>query len=355
MAWTLFETELGTAALAWGDGGIQRFLLPGGALPEQTTSATPAIRDTIRKAQRHLAGAPQSFLDAPLDFSAVSAFHRSVYRSLAQVPPGTTVSYSELATRAGSPGATRAVGTAMARNPWPLLVPCHRVLTERGSLGGFSAPGGVATKVRLLELEGLDIDPLRQLALGDARLGKYIASFGACGLSPSLPSSVFAALARSIVYQQLTGKAAATIFARVQALYPNGLAPARTAKLSDDALLACGLSRSKLSALRDLSARAAAGEIPDLEAAQRMDDEALIEALSTVRGIGRWSVQMFLMFSLGRRDVLPVGDYGVRKGFQKLYRLADLPTEAELEARGERWRPFRSIASWYLWRVAEGS
>lgn len=351
---TTFETDFGTAYLAWSEQGIRSFRLPGGELPAaEPGPIPPAIRATIAKSQKHLAGTPQSFADTPLDFARVSPFHQKVYRALREVPVGKTVSYIQLATLAGSAGASRAVGSAMAKNPWPLLVPCHRVLTERGTLGGFSAPGGVATKVRLLDLEGAQVDPLRQLTLGDARLGKHIAKVGACGLEPKLPTSVFAALARSIVYQQLTGKAAGTIFARVQALYPDGLRAEHTTKLSDDALLTCGLSRSKLLALRDLSARAIAGDIPTLQDAASLDDETLIDALSKVRGIGRWSVQMFLMFSLGRRDVLPVADYGVRKGFQKLFGGADLPTEAELEARGERWRPFRSIASWYLWRAAE--
>lgn len=317
-----------------------------GPMPER-------VRITIEKAQRHLGGEPQSFADAPLDFAGVSPFHASVYRALCNVPAGTTVSYMQLARRAGSAGASRAVGSAMAKNPWPLLVPCHRVLTERGMLGGFSAPGGVATKVRLLALEGFVVDPLAQLTLADPRLGKHIAKVGGCEMQIKHPASVFEALARSIVYQQLHGKAAATIFARLKALYPNGLCAEDTAALDDAALLGCGLSRGKLAALRDLATKAVAGEIPTVERTITMSDEELVTALSQVRGIGRWSVEMFLMFSLGRPDVLSFGDYGLRKGFQKLFGLAQMPSAEQFAARGERWRPFRSIASWYLWRAAE--
>ncbi|RYZ64143.1 MAG: methylated-DNA--[protein]-cysteine S-methyltransferase [Proteobacteria bacterium] len=349
-----FDTAFGSAHVAWTERGIRSFRLPGGELPAPEPGPMPeAIRRTLEKSRLHLAGTPQTFADAPLDFTDVSPFHAKVYRALREVPVGSTVSYIQLARRAGSPGASRAVGTAMAKNPWPLLVPCHRVLTERGTLGGFSAPGGVATKVRMLDLEGAGIDPLAQLTLADARLGKHIAAVGPCGLELKEPTSVFAALARSIVYQQLTGKAAATIFARVQALYPDGLRADYTSRLDDDALLGCGLSRNKLAALRDLGARAVAGDIPSLAEARTLPDEELIATLSRVRGIGRWSVEMFAMFSLGRPDILALGDFGLRKGFQKLFELPELATEAELAARGERWRPFRSIASWYLWRAAE--
>lgn len=349
-----FDTSLGRAYVAWTERGLQKLLLPGGPLPDLVAGPTPkSVQRAIDLATLHLAGTPQSFDSVELDLDAVSPFHAKVYRALRRVPPGTTVSYTQLATRAGSPGASRAVGTAMAKNPLPLLVPCHRVLTERGTLGGFSAPGSVATKVRLLALEGLVVDPLVQLGLSDPVLGRHLAKVGACGLEVKHPASVFEALARSIVYQQLTGKAAATIFARVKALYPKGLRAEDTAALTDDALLGCGLSRSKLAAIRDLSAKAAAGAIPTLEQAITMADEDLIAQLSAVRGIGRWSVEMFLMFSLGRPDVLAYGDYGLRKGFQKLFRLADMPTAEQFAARGERWRPFRSVASWYLWRAAE--
>ncbi len=348
-----FATRFGRAYVAWTERGVQRFLLPGGVLPPGDATPVDSVQRAIDLVILHLAGTPQAFDHVELDFEGVPPFHAKVYRALRQVPAGSTVSYMQLAALTGSPGATRAVGTAMAKNPWPLLVPCHRVLGEGGRLGGFSAPGGVATKVRLLALEGVVIDSCVQLALADPALGRHIARVGPCGLEVKRPASLFEALARSIVYQQLTGKAAATIFARVKAAYPRGLRAEDTASLTDDAILACGLSRSKLAAMRDLSAKAVAGELPTLEAAEDLSDETLIELVSRVRGIGPWSVEMVLMFSLGRPDVLSFGDYGLRKGFQKLFRLPALPTADEFARRGERWRPFRSVASWYLWRAAD--
>jgi len=354
-----FETRLGTVHLEWDSEGLTSVRLPGGPLPDPRQVAPPPsfVTEAARRTQLHLAGTPQSFAAVPLASSRIAPFHGRVYACLREVPVGSSVSYTELARRAGSPGASRAVGSAMARNPWPLIVPCHRVVTERGALGGFSAPGGSATKARLLALEGAPPDAAAQLTLADRRLGAHIARVGPPGLLVTRPASLFAALARSIVYQQLTGKAAATILARVQALYPGGLAAehaaAHTARLEDRELLACGLSRSKLAAFRDLGAKAAAGELPTVDEAERLGDDELVEMLSRVRGIGRWSVEMFMMFSLGRSDVLPVGDYGVRKGFSKLFKLPDLATEGELRSRGERWRPFRSVATWYLWRAAD--
>ena len=169
-------------------------------------------------------------------------------------------------------------------------------------------------------------------------------------------ASLFDVLLEAIVYQQLHGKAAATIHARVLALVPRargaGVAPA-FASVSDDALRGAGLSRSKLLALRDLILASTDGRLPSLAAARRLDDEALVERLTQLRGIGRWTAQMVLMFRLGRPDVLPVDDYGVRKGFAVAFRKREMPTREAVEKRGERWRPYRSVASWYLWRAAE--
>ena len=135
-----------------------------------------------------------------------------------------------------------------------------------------------------------------------------------------------------------------------------GAAAARAlSALADDDLRGAGLSRSKLLALRDLAAKTIDGHVPTLAKARRMDDEAIIEHLTAIRGIGRWTAQMLLIFRLGRPDVLPVGDYGIRKGFAIAFRKRELPLPAAVEKRGERWRPFRTVASWYLWRAAEGA
>jgi 3-methyladenine DNA glycosylase/8-oxoguanine DNA glycosylase len=166
-------------------------------------------------------------------------------------------------------------------------------------------------------------------------------------------ASIFAALAEAIVYQQLNGKAAAAIFARLCGLFPRDvLSTGRLLRASDEKLRGVGLSRSKLLSLRDLAQKVEDGGVPTLAEIHRMPDETIIERLSEVRGIGRWTAEMLLIFRLGRPDVLPVDDYGVRKGFAIAYE-RELPSPKELAAYGSRWTPYRTLASWYFWRVVE--
>jgi 3-methyladenine DNA glycosylase/8-oxoguanine DNA glycosylase len=192
------------------------------------------------------------------------------------------------------------------------------------------------------------------LSRTDARLAHLIEAAGPFRMEIRTMHSPFEALARNIVYQQLNGTAAAAIHARVLALAGrNRLRPEDVLGAPDDALRGAGLSRNKLDALRDLAAKTLDGTVPSLARLKRMSDEEIIERLTRVRGIGRWTVEMLLMSRLGRPDVLPVGDFGVRKGFSILYRTEALPTPKELTAYAERWRPYRTVASWYLWRAVE--
>ncbi len=164
------------------------------------------------------------------------------------------------------------------------------------------------------------------------------------------------ALARAILYQQLSGKAAATIVGRVEvAIGSSRLHTDTLARADDAALRACGVSGNKLLALRDLAQRESAGELPTLRKMGYMDDQAIVDALVPVRGIGRWTVEMLLMFRLGRPDILPVDDLGIRKGAQIVDGLDALPTPKALMERGECWRPYRSYASFYLWRIADAA
>lgn len=199
---------------------------------------------------------------------------------------------------------------------------------------------------------------LRTLRRADPTLGRAIDSIGRFGLEPAerATKSIYASLARAIVSQQLSGRAAATIYGRLCALFPGARGGPRAEDVlaaSDEALRSAGLSRAKALALRDLATRSRAGEIPTLAAARRLDDEAIIERLTAVRGVGRWTAQMFLIFDLGRPDVLPIDDYGVRKGFALAFGQATLPTPRALDDHGQRWAPYRTVASWYLWRVAD--
>lgn len=174
-------------------------------------------------------------------------------------------------------------------------------------------------------------------------------------VTPSLSPRPFDALAESIAYQQLNGKAAATIWGRVRALYPRKkyLDPKLILATPDEKLRAAGLSRSKVAALKDLAAKTIDGTVPSARALAKMTDEEIIERLVAVRGIGRWTVEMLLLFDLGRPDVWPVHDYGVRKGFAKTFGKRKLPTPKQLMKQGKKFQPYRSVAAWYFWRALD--
>lgn len=443
MHYTLFPTALGQVAIAWTERGIaqvqlpeareadtvvrleehvqrrtQRRTVPGAELVRAEPPAF--VRAAIDCVTRHLGGEPvttKEWAVLRLDFDGVPPFHRKVYELARRIGAGETLSYGELARRAGSPGAARAVGQAMAKNPVPLLVPCHRVLGSGGALHGFSAPGGVATKAQLLRAEGALSDerpkeatrrvkakqkepakpspkparsvrapskkpaspapalPLfvesapprvvswaaaavRHLAQTDRPLGRLIERVGGDALArrfqPRGDGDPFLSLAQSIVYQQLSGRAAATIYGRVCALFQGGQpAPAALLALSDETLRAAGLSGAKLAALRDLAEHAVSGKLPTSDELACLDEDAIVERLVAVRGVGRWTAEMLLLFGLGRPDVLPASDLGVRKGYALTYGLSELPSPRALLEHGERWRPYRSAASWYFWRALE--
>jgi DNA-3-methyladenine glycosylase II len=170
---------------------------------------------------------------------------------------------------------------------------------------------------------------------------------------PALPRrarTAFEALARSIVFQQLAGAAAQTIWGRVLSATGTPISPERLSQRSDAELQACGLSGAKLRALRDLAARAAG---LNLRAIHRASDDEIIQRLCEVRGIGRWTAEMFLIFHLRRLDVWPAGDLGVREGYRRMFGLTERPNEKQLLAKGEQFRPFRSVATWYMWRANE--
>ena len=195
-----------------------------------------------------------------------------------------------------------------------------------------------------------------RLKAADPALAAIIEAVGPFRMELKASRSLFGALAEAIVYQQLSNKAAATIYGRVEALYPRataGFTPRHILATPDEGLRGCGLSRAKVLAIKDLAQRAAGGELPTLEQAQALADAELIERLVKVRGIGRWSAEMFLMFRLGRPDVLPLDDYSLRKAYAKAFRKRALPSPPALEKAGEKWRPYRTVASWYLWRALE--
>ena len=196
------------------------------------------------------------------------------------------------------------------------------------------------------------------LSRRDRKLGAWMKRIGYIEAQASWrkPFDPVDALARAILYQQLSGKAAATIVGRVEAAIGSDRFHCDTLARRDDAdIRACGVSGNKLLALRDLARREEAGEIPDLRRMSTMSEDAIVEALVPTRGIGRWTVEMMLMFRLGRPDVLPIDDLGIRKGAQVVDGHEAMPTPKELAARGECWGPYRSYASFYLWRIADAA
>jgi DNA-3-methyladenine glycosylase II len=193
----------------------------------------------------------------------------------------------------------------------------------------------------------------RLLLRRDPVLAVVIRRFGPCGLAQAQRADHFSALVRAITGQQLSTRAAATIFGRLVALMPGGLAtPEGLAALTDEQLRAAGMSRQKIASLRDLSQKVIARTV-DLDALSAMTDEDVIASLVQVRGIGRWSAEMFLMFRLHRPDVLPVDDLGIVNAVQRVYGLRKRPTPDRIRRLGEAWRPYRSVASWYLWRTLD--
>lgn len=209
------------------------------------------------------------------------------------------------------------------------------------------------------ESEGLGFDPVRaveHLRDCDPVLRRVIGQVGSFRLELRTAPTAFATLAEAIVYQQLNSRAAATIFARVRSLAldeTSGLDAETILARSDEELRTAGLSRPKLLALRDLAARTVSGELPTLAQARGMDDDAIIDRLTRVRGIGRWTAEMFLIFRLGRPDVLPSGDYALRRMVRLAYGMPEMPGPDEVERRGGQWRPYRTVASCYLWGLAE--
>jgi DNA-3-methyladenine glycosylase II len=195
----------------------------------------------------------------------------------------------------------------------------------------------------------------QHLAANDPVMRRLIRDFGPCGLKPEARRSPFQSLVLAVAHQQLNGMAAGTILARFKKLFPGRRFPraADLASVTDAQLRACGFSFAKIAAIRDIAAKTLAGVVPPARQMAVLADDEIVARLTEVRGVGRWTAEMLLIFQLGRPDVLPVDDFGVRSGFRHAYRKRDLPGVKELLAFGERWRPHRTTAAWYLWRAAD--
>ncbi len=198
---------------------------------------------------------------------------------------------------------------------------------------------------------------LRHLAAADPVMRRIIRQHGACELKPETRRSPFQSLVQAIAHQQLNGTAANTILTRFKKLFPGRRFPraADLAGVTDAQIRACGFSFAKIRAIRDLAEKTLSGVVPATRQFAKLTDEEIILRLTAVRGVGRWTVEMLLIFQLGREDILPVDDFGVRSGFGHAYRKGKMPKPRELLAHGEKWRPHRTTAAWYLWRAADGA
>lgn len=382
-----FETIAGFCTVAWKDSNLRNLFLPEmclkshrqrvmHALPGSAEQKSPSFYlPLIRQIKAYFNGKVSDFGQWSIELDGQPVFYRQVFETLRTIPAGRILSYKDLAEKCGNHSAARAVGQAVRNNPLPLIIPCHRVICSDGRLGGFTAAEGLQLKIRMLEIEGLEVisadrpfirppmnlseisisNAVEELSEKDRELGIFIRSAPVFNLRPDAMNSPFQALLEAIVYQQLTGKAAATIFSRLLAVFgkTRSVSPLDIIRAGDPELRAAGLSGAKIAAARDLAEFAASGQLPSLEELQKMHNADIISTLTQIRGIGRWTVEMLLIFKLGRADIVAADDYGLRKGLAAIRGMQKLPSPAILLEQSKKWKPYGTIASWYLWRAAE--
>ena len=365
-----FSTRQFPITFTYGDRGIHTVRLHS----TRSTSVLDAqaahrrVSGLVPRMRAHLDGGTEEFLDIELDWSGIPRFALQVYQELRRSFPGKTMTYGELATRCGRPGAARAVARATATNRLPIFVPCHRVVGANGRLTGFSGGDGLKTKCQLLWAEGarpvvaagdafggsLNEDRVYEIAVHSLRSRDrhFAVMFDQAGMSrPPEPAGGdgFAALVEVVCYQQLAGKAAATIFGNVQRALGGAVTPAGALAAGEKGLRPAGLSGAKTAAVLALARAVESGSL-DLCALPALPYDSLLEALTAVKGIGPWSAQMYAIFRLGHPDVFAPGDLGIRKAVTLLAGSSDLLSVDRVEKFGRRWRPFRTVATWYLWR-----
>src|SRR5450432_3514571 len=197
----------------------------------------------------------------------------------------------------------------------------------------------------------------KHLSKRDPVLRRLIREHGKCALTPEMRRSPFQSLVQAVAHQQLNGTAANTILTRFKKLFPGRKfpKPEDLAKISDAQIRACGFSFAKIKSIRDIAEKALSGVIPTSRQIVKLSDDEIVARLTEVRGVGRWTVEMLLIFQLGRLDVLPVDDFGVRSGFRVAYKMREMPKPKALLAFGEKWKPHRTTAAWFLWRTADAA
>lgn len=301
----------------------------------------------------------------------ISPFAKAVYQQLKKIKAGDLITYDELGRRTGLPYSAQAVGQVVGKNPLPLIIPCHRVVGKNAK-GGFSAVGGLRTKEKILNLEGLSLEYQNICTVFDRGFNKEQTLNRFLKVAPQFkklvqvhpflqttankPLEVFASLSKSVVYQQLSTKAAQTIFKNILKMQGQGnfLQPHWFLKQPPEQLQQCGMSFAKYQTIKALAELQIENGLPNLEQIKSMPSFMLRRQLSEIKGIGPWTVEMYLIFSLGRLDVFSVGDYGLMKGLKRMTGKEQIaPIEALRMAN--RWSPFKTLGSWYLWRSLEPS
>ncbi len=298
------------------------------------------------------------------------ALVKRLYRELKKIKPGDLITYQELADLLELPGGARAIGNWLGKNPLPMIIPCHRVV-GRNHPGGFSAPGSTATKRCLLQLEGVGLDHLKPLSFFDRgvrtrdlaaefayrepRLREIIQRTDPFRPSATGPHGPFVGLAKGIVYQQLATAAARTIFRRLLLAQGRGseLAPSWIHHQSVVDLRQLGLSLAKIQALKSLAHAELECELLSLEEAVTLPDFMIRHRLQGLRGVGPWTIEMYLIFSLGRLNVASPGDLALGKALNRLAGPSSTSSRTRFLRTVLPWEPWRTLGSWYLWRLVE--
>jgi O-6-methylguanine DNA methyltransferase len=345
-----YGTEIGYIRITADDGTITNIDLDVSS-PVPGEAETPLLHAAYIQLTEYLSG-QRRYFDLPLN-PAGTAFQKKVWSELQKIPYGRTRSYREIASAAGNIKACRAVGGANGANPIPIIIPCHRVISADGTIGGYS--GGTGIKKKLLELEAKNIryfsygkKETDYLKLRDAELGQVIDSAGR--LDYEVIPDLYAALVNSILSQQISSKAFATVWDRLKNKIGD-ITPENIDKTPTDAFRNCGISQKKSLYIKDAAAKILSGEFYIAELKSLPDNE-VIKRLITLRGVGVWTAEMLLIFSLERSDVLSFGDFGIRRGICRLHGHETLDKET-FENYRRLYSPYGTVASFYLWYAAK--
>ena len=348
-----YNTVIGKIGIAETGGSITNLYFENDTLPQNATEEeTPLLVEAAQQLNRYLMGTLKQFT-LPLAPSG-TPFMKQVWQHLCDVPYGQTATYKEIAAKTGNEKASRAIGLANNRNPIPVFIPCHRIIGSNGTLIGYR--GGLEVKKILLNIERkqdkaffeygqVEIEHLKGQ---DKKLGAAIDNIGL--VQRKVTPDVFSALIQSILGQQISTKAAQTVRNRMDVLLNNEITPQSIAIAGQDAIKGCGMSQRKASYILGIAEAALTGVV-DFTMLHTLTDAEIIKKLTALNGVGIWTVEMLLIFSLCRSDVVSYGDLAIRRGIMKLYGLKELPKEV-FEKYRKRYSPHGSVASLYLWAVS---